>query len=338
MPPNFYLYLTNYCNYKCLMCDFKAVKGGYFKDGFGEQMPLADWQRFIYSISAYKPAIFLPAPEPFLYKDIIPLLAYVKSHSLFCSVATNGSLLSRYAKELVDLGIDTLELSCDGPHEVHDKIRGVPGAFSNLIKEMMSIQKIKGNRDNPRINVALTVTHLNYDKIIETLDVLDGLGVKINFTISHLTYMPIDMIAEHNRKNDLIKINTHTQSYPEICSNINTEVLLDQLTTAKERKFNNIKNLFFSPEELNMKSLNEWYSCPSSLKIKSNCFFPWFAAQINFNGNVIMSPVCGPVIGNVTKESFVSLWNNRKFREIRLRLRKDKKYAPCFGCCSSRVF
>ena len=159
----------------------------------------------------------------------------------------------------------------------------------------------------------------------------------MNLTVSHLTYMPTELIAEHNKSNNLIKISTHTQGYLEICKNIDTKVLLDQLTAAKNRKFNNIKNLFISPD-LDLKGLYDWYNSPADLNINSYCFFPWLTGLINFNGNIILSPVCGPVFGNIIQQSFTSIWNSREFRNVRLMVSKDKKYPACFSCCSARTF
>ncbi len=337
IPPIFYLLVTNRCNYKCVMCDFNRGRGGYFRDNSGEEIPLADWRKLIDSISIYRPAIFFPAPEPFLYKDIMPLISHIKSHQLFCSIATNGSLLNKYAKQLVDMGIDALELSCDGPLEVHDKIRGVPGAFLNLIDTMVNIQKMKGKSKEPRLTVTFTITHLNYHRVEETLDILDKLGVEMDLTLSHLSYMPAELVIEHNKRNELIKIQAHTKECEDICKNIDINILSRQLSSAKKKKYKNINNLMISPD-LDSKRLYDWYNSPANLNMKSYCFFPWLTALINFNGNIILSPVCGPVFGNITQQSFISLWNTQKFRDVRMRIFKDKKYPACFGCCSVRTF
>lgn len=337
IPPNFYIYVTNRCNYKCLMCDFGNQGDGYFKDNLGKEISLEDWKKLIDSVSFSKPAIFFAAPEPFLYKDILPLILYIKSRNLFCSVATNGSLLNRYLLELINAGIDTIELSCDGPEEIHDKVRGVPGAFANLISLMKEIQRIKGDSENPVITVTFTITHLNYLRIDELVSTLDSLGVKISLTVSHLSYMPMELVRIHNENHDLIKINSHTKSYAEICGKINTEELFKQLNLVRKRRTLNIKNLVIAPN-LSYENLIKWYSMPEKVDSDSICFFPWISTNINFNGNVVLSPICGPVLGNITQQSFSEIWNNHKLREIRLRLRKDKRYGPCFGCCSARTF
>ena len=54
----------------------------------------------------------------------MPLIAEVKRRGLTCTVITNGGRLEALARELVELGIDSIAVSIDGPPEVHDRIRG----------------------------------------------------------------------------------------------------------------------------------------------------------------------------------------------------------------------
>ena len=67
--------------------------------------------------------------EPFLYPDLLPLITYMKSKGFVVSVVTNGTKVAKLAKELVEVGLDVLLVSVDGPRDTHDNIRGYKGAF-----------------------------------------------------------------------------------------------------------------------------------------------------------------------------------------------------------------
>ncbi len=62
-----------------------------------------------------KPIISLFGGEPFLYPDILPLIREIKRRGLTCTVITNGGRLEALARELVEIGIDSIAVSIDGP-------------------------------------------------------------------------------------------------------------------------------------------------------------------------------------------------------------------------------
>jgi len=84
--------------------------------------------------------------EPFLREDLGELVAYAKDEMNFhCSIATNGTLLAgRMEKEPSFKHFDLVQISLDGPQEIHDKVR------------------------NNKI----------YDKVILSLDILRDLHIK----------------------------------------------------------------------------------------------------------------------------------------------------------------
>ena len=54
-----------------------------------------------------------------------------------------GSGLEKNAETIVENGWDMICVSFDGPREIHDKCRGVPGALDTAIKGILAIQKLK---------------------------------------------------------------------------------------------------------------------------------------------------------------------------------------------------
>lgn len=52
-------------------------------------------------------------------------------------------LLEKYAEDLVNLGIDEIIFSLDGPREIHDTIRGGEGIFDRTIKGLKAVNTWK---------------------------------------------------------------------------------------------------------------------------------------------------------------------------------------------------
>ncbi len=143
MPTFVQLRVTNLCNLRCKMCGqwgdtgiFRSQSGEDPTDGALErqriveligakrQLALADYVRLLDEIAEWNPIVSLFGGEPFLYPDILPLIAEIKRRGLTCTVITNGGRLEALAKDLVELGIDSIAVSIDGPPDVHDRIRG----------------------------------------------------------------------------------------------------------------------------------------------------------------------------------------------------------------------
>jgi len=91
------------------------------------------------------PFFDLSGGEPLLRKDLIVLAKRVASHGCLVSMNTNGTLLNEsIVSEIADV-FDTVVVSLDGPKEVHDKIRGVPGTYEKAI-HAIHLLKLNGVR------------------------------------------------------------------------------------------------------------------------------------------------------------------------------------------------
>jgi len=105
-------------------------------------MPLADIRRTIteaadmitawsedYGI-AFSRSINITGGEPLLRRDLFTILDEARRQSFDCSLLTNGTLVTNdIAKTLVELKISGVQVSMEGPEEIHDSIRG-KGSFA----------------------------------------------------------------------------------------------------------------------------------------------------------------------------------------------------------------
>jgi len=81
-------------------------------------------------------ALAFSGGEPLMRKDLVTLIARAKSHGLYVSVASNGTLVTpEMAGRLRTAGMDYIEISVDGcDAATHDNFRGMPGVFSRTME------------------------------------------------------------------------------------------------------------------------------------------------------------------------------------------------------------
>jgi MoaA/NifB/PqqE/SkfB family radical SAM enzyme len=95
--------------------------------------------------------------EPLLREDIFEILRGCQNLGLVTGLITNGHLLPKY-HELLARRLDFLIVSVDIPNREHDRLRGVPGMFDNIVTGLNQIRA-----ENPRLKVFVNsvVSRLN---------------------------------------------------------------------------------------------------------------------------------------------------------------------------------
>jgi len=162
-----YIKLTPLCNLRCVMCgqrgDKGTLKGEFAANEAKSIVPLETYKKVIDEVAPKKPIFYLWGGEPFLYPDLFPLVRYIQDKGMFVSVNTNGTLLEKYAEQIVREKWNALFVSLDGFEEVNDTIRGA-GSYQKVIKgfEAINREKEKQGSHLPFLGVVTTVTNKNY--------------------------------------------------------------------------------------------------------------------------------------------------------------------------------
>jgi radical SAM protein with 4Fe4S-binding SPASM domain len=127
-------HLTETCNLSCRHC-YQGERGT-------DEMPLPEIKRTIaeaadmvtawsdeYGLD-FSRSMNITGGEPLLRPDIFVILDEVRKQGFDCSLLTNGTLISPdVATRLASMGLAGVQVSIEGPEEVHDSIRG-RGSFS----------------------------------------------------------------------------------------------------------------------------------------------------------------------------------------------------------------
>jgi MoaA/NifB/PqqE/SkfB family radical SAM enzyme len=326
--------ITNSCNLRCKMCG-QWSEEGYMKKTNQDQsknLKLKDWIKLVDEIASHKiSSVIIRGGEPFMFPGIIELLEYIHSKDMFISIDTNGTLVKKFAKDIVRIGKMHLTFSVDGPEEIHDQVRGMKGCFSK-IKESIETLKILEEKSENKISKGICFTISPYS--------LKGLGnmpyVARNLSINTLVVVPYYYVPSKvgNEYKKILNDNFECKAFSwkgfhHETSGINYEEFISEY-----RKYSD--------------TLDGIYNYPY-LKLSEEEYKEWFGNTLSEIG----SPYCSNIenlidiqpdgkanfcvdfpdygFGNVKESTIEELWNCEKaelFREYR----RKSQLPVCYRC------
>ncbi len=351
-PKSICLILTEACNLQCRMCDIgqrnARQQGAAFSPlttaiaGGDEDMTLGDWKRLLDDIAHMNghPLVLLTGTEPFLYHGIMELLEYGLSCGINYHITTNGTLLQRYADQLVALCTkpDALRItiSLDGIGDVHDGIRGVKGTFDRAIEGLQALnaRKEQENQAGPDVTINYTISNYNQTHIREFIDWFhhhDHHVRGINF--SHLWFKDASIAETHNKRfADHFPVQEENTGAVDL-DTIDIKQVREQLAASRNGGLRLPFYIAESPPLTEMEA-GIYYQRPTEVVFYDKCLAPWRNIAINPHGEVIISPLCfAGTMGNVKKSSFSRIWNGNSFRRFRRKLQNVGMYPACSRCC-----
>jgi len=263
--------LTNRCNYQCAYC-------GTWKRDTNELSTIQIFKIIDEMAFLGTKRISFTGGEPLLREDLGKILEFCKKKSILISVNSNGSLVSKKIKEILDL--DLLNLSLDGPERVHDQLKG-EGAFSEL---MNAINYAKHN--NIKTAFFVTLSKLNLNCLNFFLDFA-------NDTESAIFFQPAERYKLRNK--DINLFAPPEQEYKKVIS----DLILEKR-----------HNKFIANSLAGLRHLYHWPSFHPSMKCAGGILF----CRIDANGDV---KICGRPngsnsAGNILKMELKDAFNNIK--------------------------
>ncbi|MBN1953803.1 MAG: radical SAM protein [Anaerolineae bacterium] len=301
--------LTLRCNMKCDMCLLVEVRKDHT-----EELALDELKGVVDDLAAsflFKPFIHLIGGEPLLRRDLLPLVAYIKERRFNCSLTTNGFLLERHAAELVRLGLDRIHVSIDGPPEVHDVERQVPGAHDRAVAGIQALVAARQRlgSDRPAITINTVVTGESLPHLERMIPIAQTAGADA-LTYQHLVF---DDCSAHD------------------ASTLDVEQLLATIPRLKQQARAAGLPITFFPH-MKDDTLRRYYQGREE-ELNRMCVFPWYVVRVDLEGNI--TPCRGFVVDNVrTKNvSFRQVWNSPRFRQYRRDLARQGVFDDCGRCC-----
>jgi MoaA/NifB/PqqE/SkfB family radical SAM enzyme len=331
--------ITNACNLRCRMCG-QWSEDGYIrttKENLRQSMGLADWKRLTDELAAHQiSSVILRGGEPFLFPDIIELLGYINSKGIFISLDTNGTMLKKYAADIVRIGNIHITISVDGPEEIHDKVRGMKRCFRR-IKEGVDrlIEVEKNNGRNISRAICFTISPYSVSGLGKMPDVARSLSIS-TLVIVPYNYIPSTIGNKYAKElKDHFKITAFswTGFHHE-----NSGVDFSEFQ-CEYRKYiaglNGIRNypyMVFSEEDYRI-----WFGNPTTLIGSPQCTNIEKLIDIQPDGNAnfcVDTPDYS--FGNVKDSTIETVWNSEKafrFREYR----RKNPLSVCYRCVAKHM-
>ena len=168
------LAVTYRCNARCAMCGIWRGKGG---DG----LPPETYRNLPASLRS----VNITGGEPFLRDDLVAVVETVHAACPRAEVviSTNGLQTDRIVESMRRLGGGKwlgLAVSLDGIGEMHDSIRGVPGAFAKAQETIRRLTEIGIGG----LRLAFTASRENTDHLPRVYDLSRQLGVEFTCAVA----------------------------------------------------------------------------------------------------------------------------------------------------------
>ncbi len=119
------------------------------------------------------PVLLVSGGEPLRRPDLLEVARHARSRGLRVVLSTNGTLLTpQVAEALAEIGVSYVGISIDGQPEVHDRFRGMRGAFE------ASMRGVAACRDaGLRVGLRVTLTKSNLADLPWLFDLMEERGV-----------------------------------------------------------------------------------------------------------------------------------------------------------------
>lgn len=302
---NLFWETTLRCNAKCKHCGSKAGEKGKAED----ELTKEEIQKALLDISkkynAEEILISVTGGEPLLREDVFEVMEYAHKLKYMWGMTTNGILIDeKVIEKMKKSGMNTISISIDGLEKTHDEFRNVKGSYKKIIE---NIKKIKEANFLEFLQVTTVINKTNLNELEKIYDEIK----KIN--IDSWRILSIDPIGRAIENKELL---------------LNPEEYKILLNFIKEKR---------KKEKFDIS-----YGCSHFLGMKyeketrSHMFFctsGFSTASILYNGDIYVCPNVERrkelVQGNIRKENFVDVWEN-KFEIFRdFNNRKNKECEQC---------
>jgi radical SAM protein with 4Fe4S-binding SPASM domain len=341
------LRLVYACNLRCKMCAQWGDTGTYFDYDTPKLQRQLDLEVIDGVVRELVPHglryVDMEGGETFLYPDIIELLRRLKAHKLFVKPVTNGTLLAKYARDIVGCGVDAVNVSVDGDREAHNFVRGAEWAYDKTMEGLAALveARARAGRQRPLIKISFTMTRHNKAASLRKLcEELAGKGL-IDVLVVKST--PIWVPEEAGRAYDAL-VDKHFGTGPlqswrgflDDYSNFGGEAkeVADTLRDLEAADYD-----FFVDRvpSVPLEQLPRVYSDYRWDLGRPYCPIAYLEPTIDSDGNVYPCNLFTdePLsMGNVNHTPFLDIWFGERFQEFRRMLAAQGGLLPiCTRCC-----
>jgi MoaA/NifB/PqqE/SkfB family radical SAM enzyme len=313
--------ITHRCNLKCNMCGHYGEAGVNPK--YRDELSIPKLKIIIDDISSFSPFVTITGGEPFIRKDIMEILWLFKEKNISFGLLTNGTLInSDIAHKLAIINPSYMNISVDGPKEIHEQIRG-----NNTFDRTINAIKLLQNAGCSNLTINCVISKLNFEYLEEMADLADQLKVKIQF--QHLQFTSKKRNDDHReiiKKYFNIFNEDRTSGTLTDLIDFDVNILIEQIEKVKRNS-----DIKFMPN-LRVDEIGSYYTDIDNYTHSEYCLYPWREARINPYGEMVYC-IMEPTAGSLLSSTFENVWNNKYMQYFRKVLKCEKLFPNCARCC-----
>jgi radical SAM protein with 4Fe4S-binding SPASM domain len=329
------IFLTHRCNLRCAMCG-QWGEGGVTKhqpqEFIRQELDTHTLEKLVTDLAPGRPSVTLFGGEPLLHPGCVNLIRAVKRRGMHCLMITNGTLLREHARGLVESGLDELNVSIDAGQELHDRIRGVPGAFERIKRGLADVQAAKKelHSGNPLINIQCTINKQNYEHLEQLIQVCRDIGAD-SLTFHNLIFLDRRQIGEQKKIDALLGCVSGDWEGFVFDPGIDISILQKKIAEIRTGAYPFSVDVYPNFREQEQRRYYEEADF-SPADYPARCLSPWLVAYIFPDGSVRPCLNSGYTFGNIKETPFGSIWNSAQARRYRALLRTHGIFPACVRC------
>ncbi len=324
------LITTRRCNLSCDMC--MQDRDAHKKED-KNRLEMDHYNRILEDVRPWAPAIQLTGGEPLLYKDIVPLLEAVKKRNLFCIINTNGTMLRKYAADIVKLRIEKVSVSIEGGPAVHNRICHSNNAYESAISGIQTLaeEKKRQNSIYPFIDVKSVLTPANTGELEPVLRLYDTGWIQM-IAFLHMWFVHASQVEAHKTLNT--GIDYYSPPHIKIFKKDELKIAMSHVREL-QKKYSKYPFVVFP--EIPDRQMDDYYSDPVKVLHREKCIYPYETVRIFPGGDVAPCPEgmgARASLGNIHDKSIIEIVRGEKAREFLKKLDDSGGVWPiCTRCC-----
>lgn len=321
LPLYIIVFLTQKCNANCEYC----FRNKRFTD-MCPDLSLDELEKISKTIGVPIYLIFTGG-EIFIRDDVSEIVSifYKNSKTRIIDICTNGFYtekiilsIEQILKNNPDLNLG-VSMSIDGDKNTHDSIRRLPGSYDRVIETYLHITELKKKYNKLNVNMAVTISALNQEKISETY----------NFLANELKVQNIrGLLVRGEPKNPAAIQELNIEKYTEFHKLIHRD-----FQSGKIKGFSGyfLTDFLNAKDILSSKIISEIFRTQN---FQTPCYAGHLTGVIFNNGDVYPCELLDKKIGSLRESNydFKKIWLSKNAKNICDHIKKNK----CF--CTHELF
>lgn len=327
--------VTNKCPLKCIQC-----RKTYFET-FDEQqdMNFPLFEKIAKEVFPYARSVSLSsAGEPLMTRNFMDAVELSRQYGLDVSFITSGMHLDHNrAEKLVELGVSRVEFSIDGASaEVYNKIR-IGSNYDKVIKNISYLNEVKRRKQSnaPLMRFNFVLMKSNIHELPDLIRLAHRLGIE-EVQTQHMVVF-IDQLKDEALIFDKERSNRYVTEAKSLAERYGIRFYHPPLFTVGTKEDRRPEStidpqdgkIWVKADDFDFERVTH----PNVPDGMLACTDPWRKIFIDWRGMVY--PCCvwkEDPLGDLTKNTFVEVWNSEPYRNLRRGLTAGPLGKSCASC------